>query len=239
MQVGSYEMPEHRLTTAIKDIKIISNASPTKEPISSSDLGGFWGYKNYSTGIFYRRLNSVLAYGLLGQITKGKFQVTELGEQLAHPESPEIEIEGKQKAVLNVPLWSEIFKKYGKDVSQDAFWVQLKNITGIDPVKAKNLQNQIRRWYLEDMSYVLENLLKEGKQSGEGLRSRSNKTNQMLQVISFDQYEVSLPKGDLKKEWAKLKKYMDIKLEDYKYEEGSESEKSQETDINANDEFAE
>ena len=40
-----------------------------------------------------------------------------------------------------------------------------------------------------------------------------------METISFDKYEVTLPKGDLLKEWEKLKKYMDIKLEDYKYEE--------------------
>ena len=40
-----------------------------------------------------------------------------------------------------------------------------------------------------------------------------------METISFDKYEVTLPKGDLSKEWNKLKKYMDIKLEDYKYEE--------------------
>lgn len=40
-----------------------------------------------------------------------------------------------------------------------------------------------------------------------------------VEILSFDKYQVLLPKGDLKKEWDKLKKYMDIKLEDYKYEE--------------------
>ena len=40
-----------------------------------------------------------------------------------------------------------------------------------------------------------------------------------VEILSFDKYQIALPKGDLKKEWEKLKKYMDIKLEDYKYEE--------------------
>ena len=37
-----------------------------------------------------------------------------------------------------------------------------------------------------------------------------------MQTITFDEYEVSLPKGDLKEEWEILKSYMDIKLKNYK-----------------------
>ena len=33
-----------------------------------------------------------------------------------------------------------------------------------------------------------------------------------MEKISFDKYEVILPKGDLSKEWETLKKYMDISL---------------------------
>ncbi len=44
-----------------------------------------------------------------------------------------------------------------------------------------------------------------------------------METIAFDKYQIVLPKGDLQKEWDKLKKYMDIKLEDYKYEEPQSS----------------
>lgn len=50
-----------------------------------------------------------------------------------------------------------------------------------------------------------------------------------MEVIPFDNYQVILPKGDLKKEWNKLKKYMDIKLENYEYKEPVEEEKLEPT----------
>ena len=40
-----------------------------------------------------------------------------------------------------------------------------------------------------------------------------------METISFDKYEVTLPKGNLSEEWEILKSYMDIKLKNYKYEE--------------------
>ena len=52
-----------------------------------------------------------------------------------------------------------------------------------------------------------------------------------MEVLSFDRYQIVLPKGDLRKEWEKLKKYMDIKLEDYEYKEPetTETKKSEES----------
>ncbi len=76
---------------------------------------------------------------------------------------------------------------------------------------------------------VLENPLYDDKDStSKSIRSSSSQTKSMSQqlvpsndveVLSFDKYQVALPKGNLKKEWEKLKKYMDIKLEDYEYGE--------------------
>lgn len=227
MQLGSFEVPDSRLIpNAISDVKILFD-SVKHDTVSTKDVGGIFQYKSYTTGVFYRRLNSMISYGLLEQVGRGNFKVSSLGEGLAYPESQELESQLKTKAVLNVNLWNEIFKKHGKNPPSDSFWVLLKNITGIDPVQAKKIQSLILKWYNEDIANVVEGAMGSESQT-QSLSSTGSQPNQMSQlivqqpdveVISFDKYKISLPKGDLKKEWAKLKKYMDVKLEDYEYEE--------------------
>ena len=43
-----------------------------------------------------------------------------------------------------------------------------------------------------------------------------------METITFDKCVIEYPKGDLSKAWKKLERYMDIMLEDYKYEESVE-----------------
>lgn len=243
MQVGNYDVPENRLETAIQDIKKVYDAIGL-ESTTSSDLGGIWGYKKYTTGIFYRRLTSIVSYGLLSQVGKGKFQVTKLGESLAHPENTNNEKHSKHQAVLNVSLWKEIFNKHGRNISENSFWVQLKSITDLDPVKAKKLESQIRRWYLDDISFVQDSF-EESSQQSQGIRSGTNNTNQMSQqlippqfqtdsdneLIQFGKVSLVLPKKDLKKQWDKLQKYMEIYLEDYVEESASDTNTETDNDI--------
>lgn len=227
MKIGSYEIPENRLSTAIIDVKKIYDVI-AREEATTADIGEIWGYKKYATGIFYRRLNSVMSFGLLEQVTKGKFRVTDIGESLSHPENDEMEKHSKHKAVLSVPLWAELYEKYQRNVSLGSFWVQLKKITDIDSQKAKSKEKQIMSWYTNDTSHVLSDQLKEQKNSqnsstGKNLFLGRNQDKQGLdsdmEIISFDNCQVMLPKGDLRKGWQRLQKYMEIKLEDYQYEE--------------------
>jgi len=131
---------------------------------------------------------------------------------------------------MNVTLWNEIYKKHGKTPPSDSFWVLLKNITGIDPAQAKKIQNQILKWYGEDMSNINENVVNtSSSEQNKSLRSTYANQQQMQQqlippqisnsqddeLIQFGKVSLSLPKKDLKKQWDKLQKYMEIYLEDY------------------------
>src|SRR3989344_1009911 len=114
MQIGSYEVPENRLVpNAIADTKKLFD-SVKHDSITTKDMGGIFAYKNYTTGIFYRRLNSMISYGLLEQVGRGSFRISVLGEGLSYPENDQKEKELKTKAILNVPLWNEIYKKHGR-----------------------------------------------------------------------------------------------------------------------------
>jgi len=243
MILGKYSIPESRLIPSVmEDIRKVYDATK-KEPISAVDMSKLLGYKTHTTSAFYRRLKAMQDYGLIEG--RGKFTLTSLCQKLLFPESPEQEKNAKQEAILHVSLWSELFDRVKKDPKPDSFWIQLKNITGIDASEAQKNQDQIRKWYLEDMSLVSDYAETTSTQSEE-LRSLKPENMQMSQqmvtlpdseIIQFDKVVLTLPKKDLKKQWEKLQKYMKIYLEDYEFEE--KSEPVQKTDINANNEPAE
>jgi hypothetical protein len=156
MELGSHEIPENRLVpNVIADVKKIYEVQK-RDPVTTKDIAGIFEYKMYNTGVFYRRLNAMVTYGVLEQSGRGTFRISDLGEALAYPENDEKEKEFKTQAVLNVSLWKEIYRKYGKNPPSDSFWVILKNIAGIDPSIAKKVESVVRKWYSEDISNISE-----------------------------------------------------------------------------------
>jgi hypothetical protein len=154
---------------------------------------------------------------------------------------------------IGVPLWNEIFKKFGKNPPLENFWIQLKNITGIEPIEAQKLQGIIRKWYLDDISLIIldplghpvmdqeNNVVVENdvqQKSPQDLSFGKPKGNTMSQQLvspqpdqeklEFGKAVIFLPKNELKKEWEKLQKYMKIYLEDY--EESNIGDKQLESD---------
>lgn len=233
--MGNYKVPEIRLELLLNSVlKKIYDVVKTDQ-IQSKDLSKLLGYKHGTEVSLFKKINSMLVYGILDG--RGIYSVTKLGEDLLFPESPEIAQNLKTQAIFNVELWKKIFGKNGKQPPKDGLWVLLRNITDIDPATAKKLENRVYNWYVEDMSIISDDVQidtnTDQKDSSTTLRSSSTQDKQMSQqmsdpklndsldveVLSFDKYQIALPKGDLKKEWEKLKKYMDIKLEDYEYKE--------------------
>ena len=231
MQLASFEIPEIRLMpNAISDVRTIYDSVRT-EQAKSKDLAFYLGYSKPTASRFYLRLKAMVLYGLLE--SRVKYQVTELGKSIAYPENDSLLEKARTKAVLNVGLWNELYKKFKKTLPQDNLWVHVKNITGIEPKKAQDAQPLILKWYSEDISHVSDDFPADladtqNLDERQPLMSASTHNKAMPQqiacsadseIISFDKYQIILPKGDLQKEWEKLKKYMEIKLEDYKYEE--------------------
>lgn len=157
MQLGSFEVPEKRLIIhAIPDLKLIYDSVKTGE-IKSADISSLFGYKHPTATPFYHRLNSLSSFGLLEG--RGKFRITTIGKDLLFPESDEHDKKSKNKAILHVPLWKSLYAKYKKDLPAENFWVQLKNITGVQPDEAKKVESEIKKWYGEDIVHVTEELV--------------------------------------------------------------------------------
>lgn len=242
MKIGNYELPDIRLTEAIQDVKkIYDKVKNTQDLTHYSDIAVMLDYRSKIGGAFYRRLNSLTLFGLLEG--RAKYRVTELGEYISYPINDIQKTELSSKAFLNVPLWNKLYNKHGKQLS-DNVWFDIKNITGISAPESQRVEKDVRKWYLEDVVFMIEKLnIKNEEQNAsmnedvtnttiEGYPITSNNTNKdeskiiyqdtlsitdtNLEKIPFGKdIIIYLPKGNILKAWEKAQKYMNLYLEDY------------------------
>lgn len=188
MQLGQYMIPETRLfPEPIQDIKTVYDSIQSGET-TSLDLAKILGYTSNTTGAYYKRLASLTGYGLIEKSTK--FRVSELGKRIAYPESDSDKKLAIKEAVLHVTLWAELFKKFVKNPPAENFWVQIKNITGIESPTAQKVESQVRKWYMEDVAQISDDVMTETKGQGsekgqtKGLSSNEGNTRSMSQILT-------------------------------------------------------
>jgi hypothetical protein len=249
LKIGNYEIPDIRLSEAIQDVKkIFDKVKNTQDLTHYSDIAVMLDYKSKIGGAFYRRLNSLTLFGLLEG--RAKYRVTELGENISYPISEVQKSELSSKAFLNVPLWNKLYTKHGKQLS-DNVWFDIKNITGISAPESQALEKDVRKWYLEDVVFMVERLLARDEEQSVSTvedvtytnaeydtNNNSNKNESkiinpdiltinetILEKIPFGKdIIIYLPKGNILKSWEKAQKYMKLYLEDYvEYEKTSKT----------------
>lgn len=230
MKLGSFEIPELRLIpTALEILEEIYKIKH-RERVGSKDIALLLGYKYGTEPHFYRKLKTLISYGLLeGQ---GNFTISSLGEQILYPKTDEERQRTRTKAIMSVKFWEEIYKKHGKNPRQDNFWAVLNDVAKLSPDKAKAIQGKIFKWYSDDMAHVVEKyvdddnpIVTETKDLRSGYTNQPSlqqelvppvlANNQDHELIQFGKASLSLPKKDLAKQWKKLQRYMEIFLEDY------------------------
>src|SRR5574341_453774 len=226
MKIGNYLVPDMILDELLANTLKKMYTHFKTDPIQSKDLAGLLGYKYGTEPTLFKKIHSMLAYGILEG--RGVYNVTKLGEDLLYPENPELEKQLKSKAIMNVELWKKPYEKHGKEPPKDSLWVSIKTIMEVDPETAKTYANRIYKWYMEDVALISEEYVDQGQEvpKKEPLRSDVPKPIQggkeitqslETQTIPFaNKYSITLPKGDIKTEYEKFKKYMDLYLEDYK-----------------------
>ena len=239
MKIGNYEIPDIRLSEAIQDVKkIFDKVKNTQDLTHYTDLAVMLDYKSKIGGAFYRRLNSLALFGLLEG--RAKYRVTELGENISYPVNELQKTELTSKAFLNVPLWNKLYNKNGKQLS-DNVWFDVKNITGISAPEAQSIEKDVRKWYLDDVVFMVErsnnkiedhgNLIPDENTSkiaaddfGFSINNKDKNINRESQHINENILEkipfgkdiiIYLPKGNITKAWEKAQKYMKLYLEDY------------------------
>lgn len=227
MKIGNYLVPDMRLDELLANTLKKIYTQFHNDPIQSKDLAGLLGYKYGTEPTLFKKIHSMLSYGILEG--RGVYNVTKLGVDLLYPENLELEKQLKTKAIMNVELWKKLYEKHGKEPPKDSLWISIKTIMGVDPETAKTYANRIYKWYVDDIALISKEyiVLDQEISKEEPIRSNVPKSPPMgkesppqsleTQTIPFaNKYSITVPKGDLKIEWAKLVKYMNLYLEDYK-----------------------
>ncbi len=81
-----------------------------KGSIDLNDLAAVLNHSTTRSGSLLLKVTSMKSYGMLTRW--GKIYITEIGAALAYPKNREEE-EALQKAVKNIPLWRELYNRYG------------------------------------------------------------------------------------------------------------------------------
>ncbi|MDQ6723729.1 MAG: hypothetical protein M3Z01_05625 [Thermoproteota archaeon] len=240
MKIGNYEIPDIRLSEAIQDVKKIFDKVKNNQDLTHySDIAVMLDYKSKIGGAFYRRLNSLTLFGLLEG--RAKYRVTELGENISYPINDSQKTELSSKAFLNVPLWNKLYSKHGKQLL-DNVWFDIKNITGISAPEAQGVEKDVRKWYLEDVVFMVEKLNISNEEQNVTTIEHVTNTNIDDYTSSISQKDepkiiyqdslsinetnlekipfgkdiiIYLPKGNIFKSWEKAQKYMKLYLEDH------------------------
>lgn len=232
MRIGSYEIPEIRFNSgAFNDIKkIYDNVKSVDRQIHANDLALLLGYKTPTSGGFYRRINSLISYGLLEG--RGKFRVTKNGEDILYPPDEERRKQLLRESVLRVSLWNEFYNKFKRNLPEN-LWLEIKDLTGVSSAEAQSVEKEVRRWYLNDTEQIAgeHKLLNLSEKLHEELddeliedTNRVSKYQSIQTIGSIEieeipfagKYAIKKPANeDIRKSWERLKRYMDIYLEDY------------------------
>jgi DNA-binding PadR family transcriptional regulator len=152
VKVGNYEIPDMRLhPTLYEATKLIYEKFKSDEVKDMNLVATLLGHKSANSGSFYLKLAQLRAYGL---IEKRGVKVTDIGKKLTYGITEEEKNEALKAAILNIPLWKEFYSRWGVELPNGNFWVDLAKITGLEAPDAKNVVETVRKAYLEDVRYL-------------------------------------------------------------------------------------
>lgn len=189
MKVGTYDIPDHRLEPTLIDATKKIYEKFRSDEADKESVAQLLGHKSAS-GAFAQKLSNMRAYGL---ITKRGIKVTELGKKITYGDTEEIRNNALKEAILNIPLWSEIYSKHGVDLPKEDFWVDLRTITGLEAPDAQKLEDDVRKAYIQDTRNIVEETKTVGDEDMEkkGHEEVSEVPNAI--VVKAGQYHQTLP----------------------------------------------
>ena len=164
MKVGKYDIPNIRLhPTLFEATKTLYEKFGSEEAPDQLTVANLLGHKTDKSGAFISKLADLRAYGL---ITSRGLKVTDLGKKLTYDPSDEERNNALKEALLNIPLWKELYSRFGRTLPTSNFWVELTKITGLEAPEAKRIEEIVRNAYLADFQYLKEEKKPEGEGKG-------------------------------------------------------------------------
>ena len=174
MRIGRYSIPPIRLyPTLIEAIKRLYNRFQDNEIDDLNEVATTLNHVSAKSGAFLLKLSALRAYGLING--RGKIHISELGASLAYPKDRNEEEKALEKAVTNIPLWKELYSRFGTTLPKEGFAEELAKITGATLEEAKVKEELIRKAYQEDLLLLSkpptqEETFSQPKKAGEALK---------------------------------------------------------------------
>lgn len=153
MKVGTYTIPDVRLYPALVEAtKLIYDKYPSEEVTDMKVLANLLGHKTENSGTFLAKMTFMRAYGLIEG--RGSVKVSEIGKKLTYGVDENERMQALEKVLLNIPLWKEFYTKWGVNLPNGNFWVDLAKITNLEAPQAQALSENVRKAYLDDFRYL-------------------------------------------------------------------------------------
>ncbi len=174
VKVGKYDIPNIRLyPTLFEATKTLYEKFTSEEASDQLTVAKLLGHKTDRSGAFISKLADLRAYGL---ITSRGLKVTDLGKKLTYDPSDKERNNALKEALLNIPLWKELYSRFGKTLPTSDFWVELTKITGLEAPDAQRIEENVRNAYLADFQYLKEEKKLEGEFAGMGAEGEVDKS---------------------------------------------------------------
>jgi hypothetical protein len=135
--------------TLIDAIRRLYSRFQDNEVSDLNEVATALGHTSAKSGAFLLKLTALRAYGLIDG--RGKIHVSELGASLAYPKDRSEEEKTLERAVTNIPLWKELYLRFGATLPKQGFAEELAKITGATLEEAKAKEEWIRRAYQDDL----------------------------------------------------------------------------------------
>jgi hypothetical protein len=150
-KIGSYQYPNTKVAGALEAIRAfkdkLKGVASNKNALASA-----LGYKSANNGAFTHKMMDLRKYGLIegrGSETK----LSELAKKILAPHNKREETEALKEMVFNIPLWKDIYEKYGVNLPSD-IGSALQNITNGDRLEVDALKDQISKLYIDAVSNI-------------------------------------------------------------------------------------
>ncbi|MEM2883082.1 MAG: hypothetical protein QXJ86_02505 [Nitrososphaerales archaeon] len=153
MRIGRYTVPTIRIyPTLIDAVRRLYNRFQENEIDDLNAVAIALNHTSARSGAFLLKLTALRAYGLVDG--RGKIYITELGSTLAYPKDRSEEERAFEKAITNIPLWHELYLRFGLELPQQGFAEELAKITGASIEEAKAKEAWIRSAYQNDILHL-------------------------------------------------------------------------------------
>ena len=151
MRIGEHSIPDLRLFPKIyADINLIYENYVLEEAESEDSVARLVGHNSANSGAWKSKMADMRLYGL---VEPRAVRATALAERLTHG-TKEQKQEAINEAILNVPLWKDLHERFGVEVPDSNFWLQLQRITGLSHLEAQKHADFVRKAYLDDIGHI-------------------------------------------------------------------------------------